>query len=411
MQVVPPHTISTEAQQPASIGIYIHFPWCLAKCPYCDFLSLAEPHPERIPDDDYTAAVIRELEARATLADGRPVHSVFIGGGTPSLWSPSSVARVLNAVSRNYALTPDIEITLEANPSSLTRDKAVDWVRSGVNRLSIGVQSLDDEQLRFLGRLHQADGALRALEAASSAGFSNLSADLIYGVYRQPPEKACAEVKLIAQSGVTHLSAYILTVEPGTQFGALHRKGKLPLLEDTLVGQSFGAVHETLAECGFEHYEISNFALPGRASRHNLGYWRGEPYLGIGLGAFGTLPRGAHHPQPVRYRNTAQVERYMKLDHWPYPTLALAGSLAPYHQVEPLDDGTLLTERLMLGLRLREGVKLDQLTREFGEAMRARRKEFDALTKSGRLELTDTGVLRVPYEHWLFADGIIARLV
>ncbi len=245
---------------------------------------------------------------------------------------------MLDALFQNYRLTPDIEITLEANPSSLTVDKAKAWLDAGINRLSIGVQSLDDEQLKFLGRLHHADGALSALAAAFAAGFSNVSADLIYGVYRQPPEQACAEVKHIATSGVTHLSAYMLTIEPGTQFGALHRKGQLPLLEDALVGQSFGEVHDTLAECGLQHYEISNFAFPGKESRHNLGYWRGEPYLGIGLGAFGTLPTDANHDQPVRYRNTASVERYMKLQQWCYPSPELAGSMAPYHQVEPLGE-------------------------------------------------------------------------
>jgi putative oxygen-independent coproporphyrinogen III oxidase len=300
MQASLLHSKKATADESASLGIYIHFPWCLTKCPYCDFLSLAQPDPSQIPDEAYTAAVVRELIARAPLANGRPVHSVFFGGGTPSLWSGRGVARVLETLSQHYRLNPDIEITLEANPSSLTRDKALALHAAGVNRLSIGVQSLDNEQLRFLGRLHQANGALSAVETALSVGFTNVSADLIYGVFRQPPERACAEVKHIAELGVTHLSAYMLTIEPGTQFGALHRKGQLPLLEDTLVGQSFTAVHDTLAECGLQHYEISNFARPGRQSRHNLGYWRGEPYLGIGLGAFGTLPADTDHPRPIR---------------------------------------------------------------------------------------------------------------
>lgn len=396
--------------QPHSIGIYIHFPWCLAKCPYCDFLSLAEPDPSRIPDARYTDAVVRELQARAPLADGRPVHSVFFGGGTPSLWSSQGVARVLSAVTEHYDLRPDVEITLEANPSSLNRDKAKGFLDAGVNRLSIGVQSLNDERLRFLGRLHHADGALSALEAALSAGFTNVSADLIYGIYRQDPETACSEVKHIAASGVTHLSAYMLTVEPGTAFGALQRKGQLPLLDDSLVAQSFGAVHDTLSACGFGHYEISNFAQPARESRHNLGYWRGEPYLGIGLGAFGTLPKAPSRLHPVRYRNTAQVERYMNLEQWPYPEPELAGSMAPYHQVEALDPATQLAERLMLGLRLREGVDADELQTTFGSAYDALTPAIDKLLRKNQLELV-AGRLRIPYAHWLFADGIIARLM
>jgi coproporphyrinogen III oxidase-like Fe-S oxidoreductase len=218
------------------------------------------------------------------------------------------------------------------------------------------------------------------------------------------------DVEQVVNSGVTHLSAYMLTVEPGTAFGALHRKGKLPLLEDSLVAQSFEAVHDALCASGFTHYEISNFAREGRSSRHNLGYWRGEPYLGIGLGAYGTLPAAAPGAPAVRYRNTAQIDRYLQADTWPAPTTDLAGAFKPYHQVEEIALATQLSERLMLGLRLREGLSIPELTSEFGAEWVKRSSEVTKLRSRGKLEEVN-GRLRIPYSQWLFADGILAELV
>lgn len=393
-----------------SAGIYIHFPWCLAKCPYCDFLSLAEPEPEKIPQVAYTEAVVHELEARAEILRDTPIHSVFFGGGTPSLWDPRHVATVLDTLRDNYCVMADAEITLEANPTSFDERKGTALLAAGVNRLSLGIQALSDERLEFLGRLHRTGGALSALDSAKQAGFSNFSADLIHGVYRQSPEAAVEDVERVVSRGPSHVSAYMLTIEPGTAFGALHRKGKLPLLDEALVAQSFEAVHGALANLGFEHYEVSNFARPGRTSRHNLGYWRGEPYLGIGLGAYGTLPAQGPSATTVRYRNTAQVERYMETQTWPLPSVELAGAYQPYHQVEELDLGTQLSERLMLGLRLSEGLSTTDLGQEFGDEWVKRKPSITKLCQRGQLEET-AGRLRIPHSQWLFADGILAELV
>lgn len=402
--------LSKDRSNSDTAGIYIHFPWCLAKCPYCDFLSLAEPEPAKIPQRAYTAAIRRELEQRAPLLDSRPVHSVFFGGGTPSLWDPEYVKQVLETLSAHYRVLPGAEITLEANPTSFDAVKGEALLAAGVNRLSLGIQALSDERLEFLGRLHRTGGALEALGAAKRAGFTNFSADLIHGVYRQTPDLAVRDVEQVVNSGVTHLSAYMLTVEPGTAFGALHRKGQLPLLEDSLVAQSFEAVHETLRASGFTHYEISNFAREGRTSRHNLGYWRGEPYLGIGLGAYGTLPASALGEPVVRYRNTAQIDRYLQADSWPVPTPERAGALQMYHQVEEIALPTQLSERLMLGLRLSEGLSSNDLAAEFGAEWVKRREQVTKLRSRGRLEEV-AGRLRIPYSQWLFADGILAELV
>lgn len=393
-----------------SAGIYIHFPWCLAKCPYCDFLSLAEPEPEKIPQSAYTEAVVSELRARAGLVEQLPIHSVFFGGGTPSLWDPRHIATVLDTLRAHYRVMSDAEITLEANPTSFNECKGTALLEAGVNRLSLGVQALSDERLEFLGRLHRTGGALSALDAAKQAGFRNFSADLIHGVYRQTPQAAVEDVQRVVSRGPSHVSAYLLTIEPGTAFGALHRKGKLPLLDEALVAQSYLAVHDELARLGFTHYEISNFARPGRSSRHNLGYWRGEPYLGIGLGAYGTLPAHGASAVTVRYRNTAQVERYLETRAWPLPSVALAGPHQPYHQVEELDLGTQLSERLMLGLRLDEGLSEVELGHEFGAEWVKRRPSVTKLLERGRLEAV-AGRLRVPHSQWLFADGILAELV
>lgn len=402
----PAHDEKTQS----SAGVYIHFPWCLAKCPYCDFLSLAEPEPSKIPQEAYTAAIERELAQRAPLLNARPIHSVFFGGGTPSLWDPRLVARVLASLARHYDVLPGAEITLEANPTSFDAQKGEALLAAGVNRLSLGVQALSDERLAFLGRLHRTGGALDALRAAKQAGFSNFSADLIHGVYRQTPDLAVRDVQQVLDTGVSHVSAYLLTIEPGTAFGALHRKGQLPLLDDALVAQSFEAVHDTLSASGFTHYEISNFAREGRTSRHNLGYWRGEPYLGIGLGAYGTLPAEAPGQPVVRYRNTAQIDRYLRADTWPTPTTDLAGALKPYHQVEAIDAKTQLSERLMLGLRLNEGVSLTELAAEFGGEWEKRTPDVTKLQRAGKLDEVN-GRLRIPYSQWLFADGILAELV
>jgi oxygen-independent coproporphyrinogen-3 oxidase len=371
---------------------------------------LAEPDPSKIPQQAYTEAIERELVQRSPLMSDRPIHSVFFGGGTPSLWEPKYVGQVLATIAAHYTLLTDAEITLEANPTSFDEHKGQALLRAGVNRLSIGVQALSDERLEFLGRLHRTGGALAALDAAKSSGFSNFSADLIHGVYRQTPDVAVSEVQQVLERGVSHVSAYMLTVEPGTTFGALHRKGQLPLLDDSLVAQSFDAVHQALSASGFTHYEISNFARDGRSSRHNLGYWRGEPYLGIGLGAYGTLPAVAPGSPAIRYRNTAQIERYLQTEVWPLPKTELAGAYMPYHQVEEIDLPTRLSERLMLGLRLSEGLSVERLAREFGEAWVRRSDDVNRLLRRGKLTEVD-GRLAIPYSQWLFADGILAELV
>lgn len=389
--------------------MYVHFPWCLRKCPYCDFLSVPAERPE-IPQRRYTDAVLAEFERRAPeLREKVALTSVFFGGGTPSLWEPSELGRVLHALLRHFGReSHEVEITVECNPSSLDATRARALLEVGVNRLSIGVQALDRSRLEFLGRLHDAEGGLEAVRAALASGMPRVSADLIFGVAGESPLEARAEARTVAELGVTHLSAYALTIEPGTRFGELARRGRLPLLDDALVAESFSGIEQELEALGFEHYEISNYAKPGHEARHNLGYWRGQDYLGLGTGAVGTwrTARGRE-----RYRNTPAHERYMAS--W------LSGKPVDFStpnelvaELEPIPPDVALRERLMLGLRLAEGVALDQLERDTGAPVRTaqRSRAIEKLLARGRLAEAG-GRLFIPKAHWLFADAIIAELL
>jgi oxygen-independent coproporphyrinogen-3 oxidase len=353
--------------------------------------------------------VLVELDARSNEISGdRRLRSVFIGGGTPSLWKPAAIGRLLDAIVRRFPTDPALEITAECNPSSFDAARAQALAKAGVNRVSIGVQSLDTERLAFLGRWHSPDEGLAAVRAALDSEIARVSADLIYGVHGQSPAAAVAEAVSVARTGVTHLSAYTLTIEKGTQFGARAQKGSLPLLPEDTVAESFLEVHAALAAEGFEHYEISNFARGSHYAVHNIGYWQGDEYLGLGAGAWGTLvtPRGR-----VRYRNTPSPERYLD-------TSLAFGLLAADHerglvqQLEPIDAETALRERLLLGLRLRRGIDLGAMAAELGvEAWpRQRRRAADRLIARGRLVEAGT-TLTIPPSQWLLADDTIASLL
>jgi oxygen-independent coproporphyrinogen-3 oxidase len=389
------------------IGVYIHFPWCLKKCPYCDFVSFAKDRAD-IDHAGYADAVLAELALRRHELAGRPLRSVFFGGGTPSLWSPSELGRVLRAVleASGGESQGDVEITVECNPTSLDEDRARALRDVGVNRLSVGVQGLDPARLKFLGRLHDADGGLASVEAALRSGMPRVSADLIYGVAigAEAPSavESAAEVDRVAATGVTHVSAYSLTIEPGTQFGELARKGRLPIAPDDAVAEAFFAIEAKLEARGLAHYEISNYARPGEEARHNLGYWRGTDYLGLGCAAYGTIGNATGHA--VRYRNVPDPTRYA--------AAARSGALAAIvESEEALDPETRLRERIMLGLRLRDGFDLEGAARELGIPAWTddRRRAADRLIARGDLTVDD-GHLRLPARARVYADGITAAL-
>lgn len=384
-------------------SIYVHFPWCLAKCPYCDFVSYATDR-ESIDHAGYADAVIAEAETRARGLEGLVVSSVFFGGGTPSLWEPRELGRVLERLRRTFGVAPgpEIEVTVECNPTSLDGPRARALVDAGVNRLSIGTQSLRAEQLRFLGRLHDPGGARAAVRAALDAGVPRVSTDLIFGLPDQSPEDARAQAVELAESGLAHLSCYQLTIEPGTQFGERKKRGLLPLADDGAVADAFLAIDEVLEARGLRHYEISNYAKPGEEARHNMAYWRGDEYVGLGCGAFGFVRNGGSGSGGVRWRNEIAPRTYV--------ARALAGE-APEIMTEPLDAEALLRERLMLGLRVAEGVDLGRAARDLGidPWTRERLRAIDKLVDRGRL-VRDGDWLRIPRAAWLFTDDTASRL-
>lgn len=386
-----------------SLSVYVHFPYCLAKCPYCDFFSLAAERPA-IPHRAYADAVLRELERRAADFGGYGVESIFFGGGTPSLWEPAELGRVVAGIFAAFPGT-NVEVTAECNPSSFDERRAEELLGAGVTRVSLGVQGLEGERLGFLGRLHDAEGGLRALRTALAAGFARVSADLIFGVAGEAPEVARREALALAELGPTHLSAYALTIEPGTRFGALAKAGKLPLLEEDLVARSFEVVASALEAAGFEHYEISNFARSGHYAEHNLAIWRGGAYLGLGTGAWGTVPYGRGL---LRYRNAPAPERYLAAS-GTAPLWEISELVSDAERVEP---ETALRERLMLGLRLAEGVDLERAAAETGATAWTRERERAAarLVQRGRLERSAER-LRIPKSAWLFADGVVRELL
>jgi oxygen-independent coproporphyrinogen-3 oxidase len=378
----------------------------LQKCPYCDFYSLKTER-EAIPHAAYADAVIAELERRAAALSERRLGSVFFGGGTPSLWQTSELGRVLAAIQRTFPSSSEVEVTAECNPSSFDAKKADELGRAGVNRVSIGVQGLDRERLAFLGRLHDAEGALGAVRTALASGIRRVSADFIFGVAGQTPNDAAREAGALAELGTTHLSAYALTIEPGTDFGARAKRNALPLLDDELVARSFEAVERELESAGFEHYEISNYAREGHYAEHNLSTWRGEEYVGLGAGAFGTVKVKS---TLVRYRNARAVDRYLEAASNEEAALFAPSELVS--DAERIDGKTQVVERLMLGLRLASGVSTALIERETGSSAWTADRERTAarLVGMGRLERSGDR-LRIPQKAWLFADAVIRELL
>ncbi len=359
----------------AGFGVYIHWPFCLAKCPYCDFNS----HVAREVDHAaFRARLIGEMEAARALTGARRADTIFFGGGTPSLMEPATVGALIEAADRLWGLAPSAEITLEANPTSVEASKLRAFAAAGVNRVSMGAQALNDRDLRRLGRTHSADEAKAAFAIAREA-FARVSFDLIYARQEQTPEAWGAELSEAVSMAVDHLSLYQLTIEPGTRFGELHERGRLRgLPPDERAAELYLATQETLEAAGMPAYEISNHARAGAESRHNLIYWRYGDYAGIGPGAHGRLTLGGR-------RHATETERD--------PGRWLA---APPPEPEPLPEGAEGDEYALMALRLAEGMDLARHARLAGapipEARIAQLAEEGLLRRDGnRLAATAAG--------------------
>ena len=374
-------------------GVYVHWPFCAAKCPYCDFNS----HVRHAPPDEarFAAALARELSHFAALTRGRTVTSIFFGGGTPSLMRARTVGAILDAIGAFWTVAPDAEITLEANPGSAEADRFRGYRSAGVNRLSLGVQALDDLSLKALGRIHDAAEARRAVELARSI-FPRLSFDLIYARPGQSLRAWQAELETAIGMAADHLSLYQLTIEAETPFARLHAAGKLSVPDPEQAAALYVLTQEIAEARGLPAYEISNHAAPGAESRHNLTYWRYRDYVGAGPGAHGRLSRsGVRHAtlaerHPERWLE--QVERYGH------------GLVAD----EALTSEECADEMLLMGLRLREGIPLDRYNSMRGRALDPGRLAF--LRREGLVEECPDGRLRATPDGWLLLDSVVADL-
>ncbi len=346
----------------AGFGLYIHWPFCRTKCPYCDFNS----HVAGVIDQEAWADALQsELDHIADALGKRRLHSIFFGGGTPSLMAPTTAGRLIDRAIERFSPESALEVTLEANPTSVERDRLAAFKTAGVNRVSLGVQSLEAEALRFLGRDHNAEEALAAVDMAARL-FERFSFDLIYARPGQTLEGWADELNRALDHAGGHLSVYQLTIEPGTRFHHLHRQGALRLPEDDLQADMFEFTQSRLEEAGLPAYEISNHAAPGQACRHNLIYWRTRDYAGIGPGAHGRLTiDGQRFATQTERMPRAWLDRVTKSGHGTLPH-------------EPLDRESCLIEMMLMGLRMTEGIDVQRLERASGTAL-AETLDGDAL--------------------------------
>jgi oxygen-independent coproporphyrinogen-3 oxidase len=376
-----------------AFGVYIHWPFCLSKCPYCDFNSHVRH--AAIDEARFARAFAAEIATTAARAPGRTVSTIFFGGGTPSLMQPATIASVLDAVARHWHVAPDAEITIEANPTSVEATRFRGYRTAGVNRVSLGVQALDDRVLGELGRLHTAREALDAVGIARTV-FGRYSFDLIYTRPGQEPAQWASELRTALAEAGEHLSLYQLTIEHDTPFAALHAAGKLQLPDEDTARALYDTTQEICAAHGLPAYEVSNYARPGGECRHNLVYWRAHEYAGIGPGAHGRLDIDGE-------RHAIATERR--------PETWLAA-------VEAGGDGVisdeLLTreersdEFLLMGLRLAEGIDLERYETVSGRALDPAR--IGALREHGLIETTPAGRLRVTLPGFPVLDAVVADL-
>jgi oxygen-independent coproporphyrinogen-3 oxidase len=374
-------------------GVYVHWPFCLAKCPYCDFNSHVRAG---VDQARWRRALVAEVEAAARAVPGRTVSSVFFGGGTPSLMPPETVAAVIEAVRAGWRLAPDAEVTLEANPTSVEAGRFRGYRDAGVNRLSMGVQALDDGDLRALGRMHSVAEAVAAFEVARAI-FPRVSFDLIYARQGQTLDGWRAELRRALAMAVDHLSLYQLTIEPGTRFGELFARGRLRgLPEAGLAAEMFAATQEACAAAGMPGYEVSNHARAGAESRHNLAYWRYGDYAGVGPGAHGRLTLGG-----VRWA----TEAVRAPEAWLAAVEAGDGGLAGRTEVAA---GEQAVEMLLMGLRLAEGVDAGRFAALNGEPLDP--GAVGELEGLGLVE-TDGTRLRVTDAGRPVLDAVLRRLV
>ena len=369
------------------LALYVHWPFCVSKCPYCDFNSHVR---ESVDQAAWRAAMLADLAHEARMLPGRRLGSIFFGGGTPSLMPPETVAAVIAAAEGHWGFAPDVEITLEANPSSVEAARFADLAAAGVNRVSLGLQALDDAALRFLGRAHDVAEGLGALETAQR-NFARVSFDLIYARPGQTLADWEAELGRALGFGTEHLSLYQLTIEPGTRFATLFDKGELAAFDSDAAADLFEATRAMTAAAGLPAYEISNHARPGAESRHNLIYWRYGDYAGVGPGAHGR-------------RGGVATLRRKKPENW---IAAIERNAHGIEREDALTPHDRAVEALLMGLRLAEGVDLTRIPDAPLDLRALERLEAQGLAarEGARLRVTDAGM---PVLEAILRDLVLA---
>lgn len=387
-----PETILSPKASADALALYVHWPFCVSKCPYCDFNSHVR---DQIDAQAWQQALLCDLEHEAKLTGGRPLSSIFFGGGTPSLMPPAIAGTLIEAAERRWGFTPDIEITLEANPNSVEAARFGDLAAVGINRVSLGLQALDNDALAFLGRAHDVDEGLAALATAQRI-FDRVSFDLIYARPGQSEDQWAAELARALSFGTGHLSLYQLTIEPGTRFATLVAQGKLTPADPDHGATLYELTQAMTATAGIPAYEISNHARPGQESRHNLTYWRYRDYVGIGPGAHGR-------------RDGVATLRHKKPENWMGAVTRNGHGL---QQEEPLKADERAREALLMGLRLGEGVDLGRIAAMAGLPIAALVDDRAILQLEGLGLLGRTGDrLRISPSGMLLLDAILPEVV
>jgi putative oxygen-independent coproporphyrinogen III oxidase len=377
----------------AGFGVYVHWPFCASKCPYCDFNS----HVRYAPIDEarYVAAFAREIEHQAKLVPGRIVGSIFFGGGTPSLMKPETIGTILNLIARHWSIAPDVEITMEANPTSIEASRLRGYRDTGVNRLSMGFQAMNDADLRALGRLHSVAEARAAVKTASHI-FDHYSFDLIYARPGQTPDAWAHELKEAIALSAEHLSLYQLTIEPGTMFERRVAAGQLKPMPDDEARVLFDVTREVCDVAGMPAYEISNHARKGAECRHNLLYWNYGEYAGIGPGA---------HARLFTDKGRIALSTLLHPETW---LEAVEKNGHGTREIETLSASDQANEFLLMGLRLAKGIKPERFLALAGQSLP--QNPIDELTADGFLETSETGVLRVTAKGVPVLNTIIEQL-
>lgn len=407
--MTPPPALANEPPE-GTIGIYIHIPYCLKKCPYCDFNSYAIHSREKgdVPERRYVDALCRELTTLTGTFPwrNRAAHSVFIGGGTPSLFAPESIAQILRSVREAVTLPPGAEVTMEANPGTIHEPLAAQRLalfrEAGINRLSMGAQSFSPEKLLRLGRLHSPDDTRSAVQNLRDAGFENFNLDLMYGIGEESLSEWQRDLEAAVELSPAHISAYTLMIEPGTEFARLDARGELQKPADEAVCEMFQLTRNLLRDAAYEPYELSNFARRGRPCRHNLGYWLGEDYLALGAGAYGFHLDCFHPLRGVRTTNIPGPEDYMR-------RVEETGS--GEQRREALSLQMLETEFLLLRFRLEQGLVAEEYLRRFGIAFEERYARPLARLAKQELVRCSSGAFHLSEAALPIANEVLAELV